>query len=122
MRDIEDEDVIKMIRHIPVPAGGAVFWDYRIPHSNSYRNDTDIPREVVYCSFLPDVDINRKYVRCQLEDLKRLKVSREVDSWSKLKKNCLDRKFDEIEKSEEHLGGQHIFTDFEKKLIGMKDW
>jgi hypothetical protein len=41
-----------------------------IPHSNSYRHDGTILRVVVYCSFLPDVPINRIYVKNQLEHWK----------------------------------------------------
>jgi hypothetical protein len=38
-----------------------------IPHANAYRHDGTIPRTVVYCSFLPDVPINRQYVQQQLQ-------------------------------------------------------
>ena len=38
-----------------------------IPHANAYRHDGIIPRAVVYCSFLPDVPINRQYVKQQLQ-------------------------------------------------------
>lgn len=39
-----------------------------IPHANAYRHDGTIPRAVVYCSFLPDVPINRQYVKQQLQN------------------------------------------------------
>jgi hypothetical protein len=38
-----------------------------IPHANAYRHNGTIPRAVVYCSFLPDVPINRQYVKQQLQ-------------------------------------------------------
>ena len=38
-----------------------------IPHANAYRHDGTTPRIVVYCSFLPDVPINRRYVQQQLQ-------------------------------------------------------
>jgi hypothetical protein len=41
-----------------------------IPHANSYQHDGNIPRAVVYCSFLPDVPINRIYVKNQLDHWK----------------------------------------------------
>jgi len=125
MRQKEDKDVIQMIRHIAVPAGSAVFWDNRIPHGNSYRNDTDIPREVVYCSFLPDVDINRKFIRSQLEDWKRRRLPKEGDRWVGLKENVTDfinGIFDEIEVNGMKEDECQHFTDFEKKLMGIKDW
>jgi Protein of unknown function (DUF1479) len=70
IRPKEDRDVMDRIRHVPVRAGAAVFWDHRIPHANAYRNDGTRPRCVVYTSFLPDVAINREYVREQLENMK----------------------------------------------------
>jgi hypothetical protein len=41
--------------------------NYSIPHANAYRHDGTKPRVVVYCSFLPDVPINRQYVQQQLQ-------------------------------------------------------
>jgi hypothetical protein len=38
----------------------------RIPHANAYRHDGTEPRAVVYCSFLPDIPLNRTFVRKQL--------------------------------------------------------
>jgi hypothetical protein len=70
IRPKEDAAVFTRIRHIPVRAGSAVFWDNRLPHANSYRHLGTTPRAVVYCSFLPDVNINRTYVQKQLEDMK----------------------------------------------------
>jgi hypothetical protein len=40
---------------------------HSIPHANAYRHDGVMPRAVVYCSFLPDVPINRLYVKQQLQ-------------------------------------------------------
>lgn len=44
--------------------------EHRIPHANSYRHNGEHPRAVVYCSFLPDVPINRQYCAQQLENWK----------------------------------------------------
>jgi hypothetical protein len=79
MRPKEDRDVMDRIEHIPVRAGSAVFWDNRIPHANAYRHDGNIPRSVVYCSFLPDVPINKKYAAEQLENWKQGR--RPTDQW-----------------------------------------
>jgi Protein of unknown function (DUF1479) len=68
LRPTEDEDVMKRIQHIPVRAGSAVFWDNRIPHANSYRHHGTQPRAVVYCSFLPDISLNRQYVTQQIDN------------------------------------------------------
>ena len=71
IRPKEDADVMERVQHVPVKAGSVVFWDNRIPHANAYRHDGDEARSVVYCSFLPDVPLNRKYARRQLQKLQR---------------------------------------------------
>lgn len=79
MRPKEDKGVMDRVEHIPVRAGSAVFWDNRIPHANAYRHDGSIPRSVVYCSFLPDLPINRQYATQQLENWKQ--GQRPTDQW-----------------------------------------
>mmetsp|Transcript_2367 Transcript_2367/g.3428 ORF Transcript_2367/g.3428 Transcript_2367/m.3428 type:complete len:488 (+) Transcript_2367:99-1562(+) len=78
IRPKEDAEIYKRMKHIPVPEGGAVFWDNRIPHANSYVHDGDEPRMVVYASFLPDVECNRMYVEKQLEDWRNWKRPRDM--------------------------------------------
>ena len=73
IRPREDSGIMKRMKHIPVTAGSAVFWDNRIPHGNAYRNDSDHARVVVYCSFLPDVAVNRPFVDRQLHNFLRLR-------------------------------------------------
>lgn len=79
MRPKEDAEVFSRVEHIPVTAGSAVLWDNRIPHANAYKNNSSEPRIVVYCSFLPDVEVNRIYARKQLEDYKLGRIPR--DQW-----------------------------------------
>eukprot|EP00562_Extubocellulus_spinifer_P004897 CAMPEP_0178535502 /NCGR_PEP_ID=MMETSP0696-20121128/35577_1 /TAXON_ID=265572 /ORGANISM="Extubocellulus spinifer, Strain CCMP396" /LENGTH=397 /DNA_ID=CAMNT_0020167641 /DNA_START=73 /DNA_END=1266 /DNA_ORIENTATION=- len=82
IRPNEDSDVFSSIKHIPVHAGDVVFWDNRIPHSNAYKHLGTVPRSVIYCSFLPDVELNRQYVENQLKDyLSRRKPG---DQWIQL--------------------------------------
>lgn len=71
MRPGEDSDVMERVQHISVRAGSAVFFDNRTPHANAYRHDGNRPRTVVYCSFLPDVAINRPFVCQQLSKWRR---------------------------------------------------
>jgi hypothetical protein len=66
MRPQLDQDVIRKMEHIPCCAGDLVLWDNRIPHANSYRNDTSETREVIYLGWLPDIPLNREYVKEQL--------------------------------------------------------
>lgn len=107
IRPSEDADVMKAVQHIPVHAGSVVLWDNRIPHSNAYRNDGLFPRAVVYCSFLPDVPINRKYVEKQLEDYNSRKCPR--DQWIN------------GERKEENFK-MYNFSEIGRKLIGIDPW
>ena len=66
IRPKEDADIMKRIEHVPVKAGSVVFWDNRLPHANAYRHDGHMPRVVVYCSYLPPIDLNRQYAQRQL--------------------------------------------------------
>ncbi|GKY95146.1 hypothetical protein MPSEU_000478300 [Mayamaea pseudoterrestris] len=66
VRPLEDAAIMKRIQHVSVKAGSAVFWDNRLPHANAYRHNGSSPRCVVYCSFLPDVLVNRIFVKRQL--------------------------------------------------------
>mmetsp|Transcript_45850 Transcript_45850/g.139259 ORF Transcript_45850/g.139259 Transcript_45850/m.139259 type:complete len:407 (-) Transcript_45850:212-1432(-) len=119
IRPTEDSDVMAQVRHIPVRAGDAVFWDERIPHSNSYRHDGCTPRAVVYCSFLPDVELNRSYARQQLEDWKVKRRPR--DQWIEISggkddgsgKASVYEKEDEETLALSSLGG---------KLLGLEKW
>jgi hypothetical protein len=79
IRPREDQSVIAAFRHISVKAGEAVFWDQRIPHSNSRRNTSDIPREVIYGGFLPRIPRNDTFAVEQLRRMKRLLP--QVDFW-----------------------------------------
>jgi len=67
IRPKEDEEVMKAVQHVSVRKGSAVFFDNRIPHSNAFRHVGTSPRAVIYCSFLPDVHINRIYAKKQLD-------------------------------------------------------
>ncbi|EED87622.1 predicted protein [Thalassiosira pseudonana CCMP1335] len=144
-----DRELIRRIQHIPVKAGSVVFWDNRIPHGNSYRNDppladddgggetnsdyskilgTSGSRAVVYCSFLPDVDINRIFVGKQLQYWKMKRSPRVGDRWIKQEDEGVDEKegaFDakgkqdgEVEKNEVQLQ----LTDLGQRLIGLLEW
>ena len=120
IRPKEDMHVMKRVCHIPVKAGSAVFWDNRIPHANAYRNDNNtLARAVVYASFLPDIELNRRYVKNQLQAWKLRQPIR--DQW-----NHIPEENDSIE--EEILGktnsaeNETIFSDLGKKLMGIELW
>ena len=58
---MRDPDVLGRFKHIPIPAGAALFWDQRLPHANSLRNKSDKIRRCIYGGFLPCVKQNMKY-------------------------------------------------------------
>ena len=114
VRPNEDSDVMKAVKHIPVPAGSAVFWDNRIPHANSYKNDTNVARAVVYCSFLPDVRINRLYAEKQLADYQKGRLPRDV--WIDVNNE------EDADKEECDVGAKYEFSDLGKKLMKIENW
>lgn len=59
MRD--DAAVVAGVGHVPVPAGAAVFWDQRVPHSNARKNTKKECRAVAYGGFLPRTPQNDAY-------------------------------------------------------------
>jgi len=138
-----DRELLKRVQHIPVPAGSAVFWDNRIPHGNSYinkplnLNDSTIrnneesskvlgssgSRAVIYCSFLPDVNINRSFVKSQLTDWKLKRPPKVGDRWIKLDESnqgtgevSPDQDIDNTTELEANV------TDLSKRLLGLDEW
>eukprot|EP00980_Cylindrotheca_fusiformis_P028118 scaffold22581_cov123-Cylindrotheca_fusiformis.AAC.15 len=111
IRPVEDREVMERVCHLPVSAGSAVFWDNRIPHANAYRHDGCTPRAVVYCSFLPDVPLNRQYVKNQLQKFWEKRPV--TDQWNHIGTDRYDR-------------GNHDdtvnFTALGRKLMGIDSW
>jgi len=132
-----DKDLMKRIQHIPVKAGSVVFWDNRIPHGNSYRNDptpesvndgennsilgTSGSRAVVYCSFLPDVDINRKFVQRQLVDWMERRPPRIGDRWIKQQDDDVVDDATQVNDTDRNTVESNL-TDLGKRLIGIVSW
>lgn len=112
IRPTEDREVIDRVQHIPVRAGSAVFWDNRIPHANAYKHLGLHPRAVVYCSFLPDVELNRKYVRDQLVDMQQGRPPR--DQWSNLDEGA--------QFSEKAASCLRSLSPLGRKLLGLDAW
>jgi hypothetical protein len=147
-----DHDILSRIQHIPVKAGSVVFWDNRIPHGNSFRNDPisvvdmDVnnvgncfnndalaqsgARAVVYCSFLPDVHVNRTFVSNQLLDWKLRRPPRMGDRWIRHHNSDGGKSVNEKETTESAARGEKIdilettqtLTKLGKQLIGLIDW
>lgn len=68
----DDAELLKRFKHVRVPPGAALFWDRRLPHANARRNNSTIPRRVVYGGFLPKgPELNRQYAMSQLDRCKR---------------------------------------------------
>ena len=113
IRPVEDKDVLCRVQHVPCRAGSAVIWDNRIPHGNARRNDSEIAREVVYASFLPDVKVNRLYVRNQLKSYLERRIP--SDQWIEHKSagTPVEIAYDDQE---------YNFTLLGRKLMGMDNW
>ncbi|KAL7509633.1 hypothetical protein ACHAXN_006575 [Cyclotella atomus] len=135
-----DREIMYRVQHVPVEAGCAVFWDNRIPHGNAYRNypidcNPDIlnkvdcsdltvllqrsgARAVVYCSFLPDVDINRSFVEKQLVDWKLGRAPRVGDRWIKKDET------EDGDKTDAVASGNTVdsLSDLGRKLLGLDEW
>ena len=127
---VHDRSLMKRVQHIPVKAGSVVFWDNRLPHGNSYRNDNIYDptihsaaaplescgaRAVVYCSFLPDISINRTFVERQLIDWKMGRAPRVGDRWMKQDD---DEDYDRNQNNERELQ----LSALGRKLIGLDKW
>ena len=109
IRPNEDCEVFKRVEHIPVRAGDVVLWDNRLPHSNAYKHTGSVPRSVVYCSFLPDVNVNRKYVESQLGDF--LALRKPGDQWIE--------ESDEREVEDVHISSMGLLC---RQLLGFDSW
>ena len=119
---------------------GVVFWDNRIPHANSYRNDPPVnsnddgnncnaasvmdalgtsgSRAVVYCSYLPDVDVNRCFVQRQLEDWKLQRVPRVGDHW--IRQYVGGKEMIDVVGTNGTTTGR--FNKLSKSVIGLLEW
>ena len=121
IRPKEDALVMARIQHIPVGAGSAVFWDNRLPHANAYRNDSTEARAVVYCSFLPDVQLNRDYVHQQLYKYKRRIPP--TDQWIKTDENDVEKeKGTAHHDTERDVDEAANLSSLCRKLLGLETW
>ena len=100
------------VQHVPVRKGSVVFWDNRIPHANAYKHMGSQPRAVIYCSFLPNVELNQRYVQKQLEDFLQGVPPR--DQW-----NHMDE--DRIDDNKAMLQNYEI-SQLGRKLLGIDPW
>jgi hypothetical protein len=65
------EPIVRRVKPLQYPPGSAVLWDWRLPHATALHHPGPDTREVVYTSFLPDIEINRNYAAAQLEAFRR---------------------------------------------------
>lgn len=110
LRMQEDREVIRRYQHIDCTAGSVIFFDWRIPHANSYKHTGAIPREVVYTGFLPNVPMNAHYAQEQLRRY-RLRLL-PADHWQKSQDDTrVDEQF-----------STHHFSSLGSRLIGLHPW
>ena len=144
-----DRGIMQRVQHIPVKAGSVVFWDNRIPHGNAYRNDLcagdnniieescgDVhpisnalgqsgARAVVYCSFLPDVPVNRTFVQQQLEYWKGRRPPRVGDRWIRQddgKEYGSEDEIGNVRGSGADQAQAENLSVLGKRLIGLQEW
>ena len=127
IRPKEDADVMKRVEHIPVSSGSAVFWDNRLPHANAYKNEGDDVRIVVYCSFLPDVEINRVYAKKQLEDFTHGRIPR--DQWIERESSNSQSNEENVDEDNRRIGiyeefhdENYSFSSTGRKLMMIDEW
>lgn len=101
----EDFDIINRFEHIPCHAGDLIFWDYRIPHSNSYKNTSNNVREAIYLGFLPNILLNKEYIKDQLIRFNEGIVP--CDQWHSHNKPQIS---------------SYSFSSLGKKLMGLEPW
>uniref|UniRef100_A0AAV1UR86 Phytanoyl-CoA dioxygenase n=1 Tax=Peronospora matthiolae TaxID=2874970 RepID=A0AAV1UR86_9STRA len=110
LRMQEDRAVIDRYRHIGCEAGSVIFFDWRIPHANSYKHIGTIPREVIYTGFLPDTAMNRTYAQEQLRRYKARFLP--SDHWQK----------DDLDACVTEDYSVHPFSALGSRLIGLYPW
>jgi len=89
----------KSLETVQCPAGSLVCWDNRIPHATCEHLSGTDTREVVYCGFLPKIELNKKYVLLQAEYLRKNKPPPQYESSDKTE--TVDRDWEEDELNEE---------------------
>lgn len=55
---------------IYAPAGSLVIWDNRLPHSTGDNFISNDSREVIYCGWIPNIELNKKYYENELINIK----------------------------------------------------
>jgi hypothetical protein len=63
------ERLHKRVETLIVPKGSIVFWDNRLPHKTCEKLTSYDTREVIYFSYIPNVEINKKYFICQYNNI-----------------------------------------------------
>lgn len=114
----EDGHILSKFEHIEYAAGSLVLFDWRIPHANARSNTSGTTRIVVYTGFLPNVELNRKYCRKQLE--RYYDLSAPPDFWGKdnYSKNSENRSAVLAMQSD----GKYKFSKLGEKLMGITPW
>jgi hypothetical protein len=89
----------KECQPIYVPSGSLVCWDNRLPHATCKKLSGYDTREVIYTGFLPNVKLNRDYVRKQLVNLKNNKEPDYADPNCDCDKDWLENDLTELQRS-----------------------
>jgi len=83
---------------VQAPAGSLVCWDNRIPHATCDNLSGYDTREVVFCGFLPHIEINHQYIEKQRESIRKNKAPPAYESSDK--NETVDLDWDDAELTE----------------------
>ena len=92
-------------RMVVQPAGSLCIWDNRLPHYVTSQLTGSDTREIMFTTFLPAVDVNRRYVQQQLTNMYQNKPPPDFSA-----NETLD--YDE----------NHQLTALQRKLLGIDEW
>ena len=111
----EDEKVLKSFQHIGYKKGSLILFDWRTPHANARFNKSNHVRKVIYTGFLPNVPLNAKYAKQQLECYKNKTVPPDFwgnERYSHSSNDIIVKQVDE----------QFEFSSLGKKLMAIEPW
>ena len=63
--------MINQLEAINAPCGSLVLWDNRLPHSTCETLLSADTREVIYMTYMPNIELNQEYFQRQSDSIKR---------------------------------------------------
>jgi len=109
MNSVQHDTLQRECQPVFASAGAMILWDTRTPHATAAKLAGSDTREVVYTGFLPDTQLNRAYIKRQLEAIRQNKPAPAYEEQQPTAKvETSDRNWDEAQ-----------LTDEQKQLLGI---